>query len=982
VRRAAALAPLLFAALAATAGAAPDPLAGLKYRAIGPAISGGRTTAVAGSDADPMVYYAGGAGGGVFKSEDGGSSWRAVFDGQAVAPIGAIALGRDANDVWVGTGESNPRNDVEEGAGVWHSVDGGKTWRHAGLDDAGSISSIAVDPRDPRTVVVGVLGHIFRDGPMRGVYRTRDGGAHWTRALYAGPASGASDVARVPDKPDTLFAGMWQFRRTPWSLASGGPQGGIYRSDDGGAHWRKLSGDGLPAGLTGRIGIAAARGGRIYAIVQSKEGDVWRSDDGGALWRAMPHSPLIGARPFYFSKLFVDPAKRDRLIGVGLILAASDDGARTWKATATEAGWDYHAQWWSADGRRVINGSDEGVILSADAGAHWRQPYSLPFAQPYHVGYDATKPSVRVCVGLQDNSSWCGPSNSDNGVGVLNRDWYVAGPGDGMHAEFDPNDSNFVWTTTTNDDTGQVYLFDARTQQAREVSPSARNTQDAASALPFRFNWDTPIAFEADGTVLVGGNALFASTDRGEHWTALSGDLTRNDRSRQGRSGGPITEDASGAEIYDTILTIAPARDGALWVGTDDGLVQLSRDGGKTWHAVTPPGVPPWGRVSGIEPGVEAGSAFVAIDRHMSGDDAPYVYSTVDDGATWRALGRGLPAGHFVRCVRQDPAAPSILYAGTQRGVYVSFDRGATWRSLRSNMPATAIYDLKITPAGDLLVASHGRGVWILDDLTSLRAWHAAGREPVLYPPATAYGMWRAAPVNTFLDGSLPSDEFVGDDREYGALIAYDLPRKARSVRIDVLGPAGNVVRTLDKKKVSRVPGIHRVGWDLAEEGPVRWTGTFEQNRGPKTGAEAVPGTYRIRLTVDGRSVEQPVTVAADPRSQATLADYRVRHDFLRELNGEIGGVDLMLNRLDAALRRATGARRAALRAFRARLTNDPRNVEDLKTPPELREGLLDLLARVGPTAFQTPNEPQRAEGARLRDLYTAAKADGARLGV
>ena len=382
--------------LGARADATSDGFGSLAYRPIGPAISGGRATAIAGSDRDPAVYYAGGAGGGVFKSTDGGVSWRPVFDREPVAPVGALAVSpRDPNDVWVGTGEANPRNTVEEGAGVWHSTDGGKTWRHAGLDDAGSISAISLDPRDARTVVVGVLGHVFRDGTTRGVFVTHDGGAHWARTLFAGPSSGVSDLTRVPDRPSTLFAGVWQFRRQPWTMSSGGPLGGLYRSDDGGATWRKLTGHGLPAGLTGRIGVAAATRGRVYAIMQSQHGEIWRSDDGGNAWRAMPHDPLIGARPFYFSRLHVDPANRDRVVNVSLILSLSTNGARSFKPIATNAGWDYHNVWFSADGRRLAVASDEGVVLSADGGRRWSQPYALPISQPYHVGFDSVDAVVR-----------------------------------------------------------------------------------------------------------------------------------------------------------------------------------------------------------------------------------------------------------------------------------------------------------------------------------------------------------------------------------------------------------------------------------------------------------------------------------------------------------------------------------------------------------------------------------------------------------
>ncbi|HEV2737753.1 MAG TPA: hypothetical protein VGU66_04145 [Candidatus Elarobacter sp.] len=959
--------------LAARADATSDGFGSLAYRPIGPAISSGRTTAIAGSDRDPAVYYAGGAGGGVFKSTDGGVSWRPTFDRERVAPIGALAVSaRDPNDVWAGTGEANPRNTVEEGAGVWHSADGGKTWRHAGLDDAGSVAAISLDPRDPRTVVAGVLGHVFRDGTTRGVFVTHDGGAHWARTLYLGPSSGVSDLVRVPDHPSTLFAGVWQFRRQPWTMSSGGPMGGLFRSDDGGATWRKLTGHGLPGGITGRIGVAAATGGRVYAIVQSKEGEIWRSDDGGGAWHVMPHSALVGARPFYFSRLYVDPANRDRVVNVSLILSLSTNGARSFHSIATNAGWDYHSVWFSGDGRRVAVASDEGVVLSADGGRRWSQPYGLPFSQPYHVGFDSVMPSYAVCTGLQDNNSWCGPSSSDNGLGVLNRDWYIAGPGDGMWALFDPGDPNLVWTTSTNSDTGQIYVYDMRTKQTREVSPDARTTQDRLATLAHRFNWDPPIAFTADGAVLAGGNVVFRSADRGRHWTVISPDLTRNEKSHQQTPGGPIDEDVSGAENADTILQIAPSKlaAGVIWIGTDDGLVQLSRDGGTTWKNVTPPAMPEWGRVYTVEPGhASAATAYVAVDHHMSGDDRPYLFVTDDFGATWSSIAGNLPPDQFARSVREDPKNHALLYAGTQRGVWTSFDRGRHWHPLRLNMPATAVYDLQIQPdANDLIVGSHGRGIWILDDLRPLQQWTAAQAAPVtLFAPRDAYLMWRTSPINSFTDGTLPEGDFVGENRPYGALLTYYLARPARAVAIEIADDKGRVIRRYTGKRVPHHAGLNRYAWDLAEEGPVRWTGTYEQNRGPKEGAEAIPGTYTARLVVDGATTSQFVIVKRDPRDPAATEDYVKRHAFLAELNRWIGIVDTQLNALDARIARAAPAQRPALEALKHRLTLDPRNIEDLKTPPQLRERLLDLLSRVSSSSFQAPTAAQETEAAAIR---------------
>jgi photosystem II stability/assembly factor-like uncharacterized protein len=957
-------------------------LVGLTYREIGPAISGGRTTAVAGSNRDASLYFAGGAGGGVFKTTDAGASWNPVFDGQPVAPIGAIAIAPQSDrDVWVGTGESNPRGDVESGDGIYHSTDGGKHWQHAGLERSAHISNITIDPRDRRVLAVGVLGRVSADDANRGVYVTRDGGAHWSKTLYVGPASGVSSLVRVPDKPSTLFAGVWQFRRTPWSLDSGGPLGGIYRSDDNGRTWRKLTGNGVPAGLTGRIGIAAGTGGRIYAIVQSRAGELWRSDDGGSTWRAMPQSSFLGARPFYFSSIFVDPANPNRLINVSLTLSMSTNGGESFHAIATGGGWDYHAIWWSADGRRIINGSDEGVILSSDSGAHFWQPYDLPFAQPYHVGLGPLRLNYRVCVGLQDDNSWCGPSSPPNGIGVMNRNWYQIAPGDGMWAVVDPKDSDLVWSTSTNSDTGQVYLFNPRTEQTYDVSPDAEsNGELAARAVKYRFNWDTPIAFTDDGKALVGGNVVFESADRGQTWTIISPDLTRNDKSKQLDSGGPISYDESGAEFYDTILYLATTRldPNVIWASTDDGVVQLTRDQGAHWQNVSPPTtlVPAWGRIMGIEPGrFAAGTAFIAVERHLLGDEHPYILQTDDYGATWRSIAGNLPPNQFVRAIRQDPRNADVLYAGTNRGVWVSFDSGAHWESLRLNMPASAIYDLEIQPvANDLVVATHGRGVWILDDLTPIQKWSHAASSPVwLFQTREAYRMWQWAPVNTFTDPKLPPNEFVGDNPPYGAIFTYYFANAPKSATIDILDASGRVVRRLKGDDVPKQAGMNRTAWDLNEDGPVKWNGTFKENQGPDEGAEVVPGIYTVRLTVDGATHQNSVLVRPDPRDPAS-EKYQARYDFLSGLFSELASINTMLNAIDARLKGATGSQAAALTAFKLRLTYDPRNIEDLNGPAQIRELVLDLISRMS-TSFQAPTSAQLAQAAAYREELNTLSA-------
>lgn len=958
----------------------------LQYRAIGPAISGGRTTAVAGSDDDPLTYYAGGAAGGVFKSTDGGASWTPVFDKEPVAAIGAIAVAPgNPDDVWVGTGESNPRNDVEEGDGIYHSTDGGQTWKHLGLDDAGSIAAISIDPSEPRRVAVAVLGHVFRDGTMRGVYVTDDGGAHWKHTLYVGPSSGASDIVRVPGHPQVLFAGVYELRRKPWTMQSGGATGGVYRSDDGGATWRKLTGHGLPPPPIGRIGLAAAKGGRIYAIIQSKDGDIWRSDDEGATWRVLPHNSLVGDRPFYFSRLFVDPENPNKVIDVGLILSMTTDGGESFRKIATNAGWDYHVAWWSADGRRVAIGSDEGLVMSADGGADWHQPYTLPFAQPYHIGFDDTLPNYHVCIGLQDNDSWCGTSNGDSGVGVLNRDWTTVAQGDGMWVEFDPSDPLLIWSTSTNTGTGQTYLFDSRTRQDYDVSPDAEIAGLLpASRMTYRFNWDTPIAFDSSGAALVGGNVVFRSADQGRHWTPISPDLTRDEPKHQTAPGGPIRYDISGAEIADNILEIEPSRvaPGTIWIGTDDGLVQVTRDGGRHWSNVTPRSWPHWGRVAGIDAGrFNGNTAFVAVDDHMLGDERPYLYATRDGGATWQSIAGGLPRDEFFRSIRQDAVDPDLLYAGSQRGMWVSWDAGAHWQSLRLNMPASPVYDIQIQPdMDDLLVATHGRGVWVLDDLHALQQLPSANGPLTLFTPRDAYRWFRWNPLNAFPDG-VPPEEFPAPNVPYGALIDYRLANgKHGSASIAIADSSGRVVRHLSGKDVPHKSGLNRAVWDLNEDGVTRWLGTYESDQGPKEAEEVVPGTFTVRLTVDGVTREATLNVRSDPRDPATIQVIRQRHDALAALYEELGGVDAMLNAIDKRMKRATPRTRASLEALRRRLTYAPRNVEDLSGPAGLREALQDLIYRISATSFQPPTAAQIDRADALHQSYTEAAESYARL--
>ncbi|HEV3089015.1 MAG TPA: hypothetical protein VGX96_17520 [Candidatus Elarobacter sp.] len=972
----------------------------LAFREIGPAVAGGRVTSVTGVADDPKLYYLGSAGGGVWKTVNGGATWTPVFDKQGVSSIGAVAIDpKNHNVVWAGTGETNPRNDVSWGDGIYKSTDGGKTWANVGLGATHAIASIAIDPRDPNVVVAGALGDVFADSPERGVYRTSDGGKTWTKTLFVGPRSGVSELAADPKNPDVLYAGIWEFQRKPWTFTSGGNDDGIWKSVDGGRTWNRLTGHGLPSGMTGRIGLAVAPSNpqRVYALIESKDGILWRSDDAGASWKLMTKNTLVDQRPFYFSHVRVDPSNQDHVYGVSEELAESKDGGKTFKAIADNVHVDYHDMWIAPnDPKRMIVGEDGGYAITTDGGDAWAFSRNLAIGQIYHVGYDDRTP-YSVCVGLQDNNGFCGPSNSLNPEGIIDESWDRVTGGDGMWAWPDPRDPNLVWTDLQ---TGRISIYNRKTQRNTFVQPWRGRAIDdfQLDKAKYRYNWDAPIAFDPFDTTTTyfGANVIFATRDRGKHWSVVSPDLTRNDKSHQQPSGGPLALDVSSAEFTGTLLDIEPSAKtrGEIWTGSDDGVVQLTRDGGKHWRNVTPPGVPADGRAEMVAPSaIVAGTTYVVIDRHLLGDYAPYVFVTHDWGARWSRIESGLPV-QSARAVRPDTRNPHLVYLGLENSFWLSYDDGAHWRKPALGLPPVATYDIRVQPRwNDLILATHGRATWILDDLTPLQELpQAEAAGAMLFQPRTAYQFSQRAN-----DEGLYT-RYAGKNPPGGVMLAfYQAKPGAKPPAIEIVDARGSIVRHIagttrvgerEIPAVTNFAGINRITWDMREDGPTRWEAAAkEEYRGPRVGAAVVPGTYTARIVLDGKTFAKQFRIAPDPRATFTAAEYRAAYAFAKQHIAEYGRLNGALNRLDAyaasAAERAKGTsgelattlasvREKAL-ALRGRLTADFTNDEDfIQRPGRIREDMQGLLF----TAGSPPSVASLEYAKRVDSAFDAAMRD------
>ena len=886
---------------AQTQPVSPSLYAGMRWRLIGP-FRGGRALAVAGVRGQPDVFYFGAVAGAVWKTTNAGRTWTPIFDTQPIASIGALAVApSDANAIYAGSGEADMRSDITFGNGVYKSTDAGRTWRHLGLDDTQQIGRILVDPQNPDIVLVAALGHAYGPNAERGVFRSTDGGQHWSKVLFKDDRTGAVDLAADPDSFATIYAALWNVHRPAWDTYAPitGPGGGLYRSTDGGVTWTELTGHGLPAGPFGRVGLALAagqNGRRVYALIDAeRDPGLYRSDDGGDSWRLVGTDPRVRGRAWYFGGVTVDPRNPDVVYIPNVALWRSTDGGATFVAIkGAPGGDDYHALWVDPDHpARMIVGSDQGTVVSVDGGDTWTTWYNQPTAQFYHVATDNRFP-YRV-YGAQQDSGTVGILSRGKDGAITFRDWTPVGGGESGFILPDPVNADTVFGGSTS---GQLFRFDRATGQVQNISPvPVEDFGRDLAELRYRFPWTSAMAFapRPPHALYYGAQVVLETLDGGRSWRTISPDLTK----RSGRSAEVARGEGEERAVISTIAP-SPVRPGLIWVGTDNGLIQVTGDNGRTWRDVTPEGLPAWSRISLLDASPhDAATAYAAVDRHQVDDDKPYIYRTQDAGRTWALVAAGIDAPAFVRAVREDPVRKGLLFAGTELGVYMSLDAGGHWAPLQLNLPVAPVHDL-VVHGDDLVVATHGRSFWILDDITPLRQIDAktATADVLLFRPQVAYRV--RSNMNT--DTPLPPEEPAGQNPPDGAIIDYWLrgsedPRLRGSgagpVTLDILDAAGTLVRHYASTDQPEAPvagrniaddwirppqvlsadtAMHRFVWDLRYSMPAAlqfgypMTAVVRDTPRQPRGVWALPGRYTVKLTVDGRSYTQPLELKLDPR--------------------------------------------------------------------------------------------------------------------
>jgi photosystem II stability/assembly factor-like uncharacterized protein len=867
-----------------------DLFSSVQWRSIGP-FRGGRSCAVTGVPGKPNLYYFGAAGGGVWRTQDGGRYWENISDGFFGGSIGAIAVAEsDPNVIYVGGGEVTVRGNVSSGYGMYKTVDAGKTWKHVGLPDSRHIARIRIHPKDHNIAYVAAMGNLYKANDERGIYKTVDGGKTWKRILFENNEVGAVDLCMDPNNPRILYASTWRIKRTPYDLSSGGEGSKIYKSTDSGETWTDITyNKGLPEGLRGISGITVSpvNSERVWAIIESDKGGVFRSDDAGVTWTKVNDERKLRQRAWYYTRIYADPTDEDAVYVMNVRYHKSIDGGKTFKSLSTPHG-DHHDLWIDPDNSdRIIVADDGGAQVTYDNGETWSTYYNQPTAQFYRVTTDDHFP-FRIYVAQQDNSTL--RINSRSGGGAIGEDdWEATAGCECGHIAVDPENNDIVYGGCYD---GLLERVDHKTGFQRTVSVWPDNPMGhGAEGARYRFQWNFPIFFSPHdpNKLYTASNHLHVSTDEGQSWDIISPDLTRNDSTKLGPSGGPITKDNTSVEYYCTIFAAveSPRVKDLLWVGSDDGLVHISKNGGKNWEEVTPKGMPEWIMVNSIEADPHNdGGAYLACTMYKSGDFRPYIYRTKDYGKTWTKIVKGIDNEHFTRVVRADPVEPGILYAGTEAGAYISFNDGDSWQSLQLNLPMVPITDMTVKQ-NTLVAATQGRSIWLIDDLTVIHQLdQAKGKDVYLYEPPVSYRTpgFQAKKVKG-----------AGLNHPGGVTLHYylkDLP-DSTEVKLSFLEADGSLIKAYSTKakekdeKLEPKAGGNTFTWNMSYEDAKRFEGMilwWASLSGPK----AIPGTYKVQLQVGDQVLEQPFTITKDPRTATTDSDFKKQFDFIKSIGDKL----------------------------------------------------------------------------------------------
>jgi photosystem II stability/assembly factor-like uncharacterized protein len=996
---------LPFASRAADGAPSQSFTSKLHWRSVGPYI-GGRVVAVAGVPQNPNLFYMGGVDAGVWRSTDYGNHWENITDGKL--PLGANSIGAiavapsDPNVIYAGTGEGDPRGTMITGEGIYKSTDAGKTWQYAGLRDTHTVTAIAIDPRDANVVYVSSLGHVFKDNPDRGVFKTSDGGKTWSKVLYVDAKTGGNDVVIDQKNPDTLYATMWQMYRTPWKLSSGGPGSGLYKSTDAGAHWNKLSSNpGFATGLLGKMGVAVspADSNVVYAIAQAHEGGVFRSNDAGATWTRVNDEMKLRQRAFYYMDIFADPKDPNTVYSCNVdALWISHDGGKKWHASRPPHG-DNHIVWVNPNDTKILlEGNDGGATVSTNGGKTWSNEHNQPTGQFYHIAIDDQFP-FHIYGAQQDEGSVEGPSATQYGS-IPSDMWRPVAYGESTFIAPEPGDPNVTYGS------GYFSIFlqyDMRTGQYQSVSPWPNYLEGSTSAdQKYRFAWTHPILFSPSNRheLLAGSQYVMSTTDRGMHWRVLSPDLTRNDPKTEGPTGGPIELDQTSAEVYPYVsaIGVSPLNRNLIWAGSSDGLVHVTTDHGAHWRTITPPTLPQYAEISSIEPShTSPGSAYLTAQRYMWDDFRPYVYRTTDYGAHWTAITSGIPSDEYVYVVRQDPHQPNLLLIGTRNTVRVSFNGGASWQPLTLNLPGVQVRDIAISPQqGQVAIATHGRAFWVLDNITALEQL-ASGRDPQLFAPQTAW-------LTHFYGGGGYPRDGSGQNPQFGAAVFFNVPKTyngSTPVSLTFSDAHGHLIRTFhlhlkhkgetltpemrenmspaqikaatDREATAIEPGMNHFQWDLRYPDATDVNGFYVPSAAGgeddfALGPEVAPGTYRVTLRYGNTSYAQPFTVKVGPNLHPAPGALAQRFALQMQIRDTLDAMDRTLNAAIAARdRMADGARKAALDRAIDRLVNLQTHSSEgpLSTGTRTRDHLAYLQSDVD-YAYDKPTPAQYAVFAEL----------------